>query len=171
MPSNEVSSFTCLWYTYYIAATHFKLFFSIFSPVMNLMIVPMRVLMKVMRSLLKRSQRYSNFMFALPLNILFHLLTVLLVLQRLSLRFQRKKAAVMKKKIVKRKVTNRLKLPTQNRHRKKYFYNLNYSIFLLFHIKWMFDTLIISCRPKLLPKTKVSLLDQKRFLLGIYPTV
>jgi len=83
------------------------------------MIVPMRVLMKVMRSLLKRSQR-------------------------LSLRFQRKKAAVMKKKIVKRKVTNRLKLPTQNRHRKK---------------------------PKLLPKTIVSLLDRRRFLLGIYPTV
>jgi hypothetical protein len=131
----------------------------------------MRVLMKVTRSLLKRSQRYSLFMFALPLNILFHLLTVLLVLQSLPLRFQRKKAAVMKKKIVKRKVTSRLKLPRQNWHRMKYFYNLNYSIFCLFHIKWMFDKCIISCRTKLLPKTKVSLLDQRRFLLAIYPTV
>ena len=79
------------------------------------MIVPTRVLKKVMRSLLKRSQRYSIFMLALPLNILFHLLTVLLLLQSLPLRFQRKKAAVMK--IVKRKVTNRLKLPTKNWHR------------------------------------------------------
>lgn len=146
-------------------------FFSLFSPVTNLMIVPTRVLKKVMRSLLKRSQRYSIFMLALPLNILFHLLTVLLVLQSLPLRFQRKKAAVMKKKIVKRKVTNRLKLPTKNWHRMKYFYNLNCSIFWLFHIRWVFDKCIISCRPKLLPKAKLSLLDQRRFLLGIYPIV
>ena len=144
-------------------------FFSLFSPVTNLMIVPTRVLKKVMRSLLKRSQRYSIFMLALPLNILFHLLTVLLLLQSLPLRFQRKKAAVMK--IVKRKVTNRLKLPTKNWHRMKYFYNLNCSIFWLFHIRWVFDKCIISCRPKLLPKAKVSLLDQRRFLWGIYPIV
>ena len=53
-------SLVCAIHTHYIAATQYNLFLSLFSPVTNLMIVPMRVLMKVMRSLRRRSQRYFH---------------------------------------------------------------------------------------------------------------
>ena len=143
--------------------------FSLSSPVTNLMIVPMRVLMKVMRSLRRRSQRY------------FHVCTAFKYFvspaycssgaAKPATEVSKKESSSDEEEDSEEESDKQAKLPTQNRHRKKYFYNLNYSIFLLFRIKWMFDRCIISSRPKLLPKTIVSLLDRRQFLLGIYPTV